>query len=242
MKWPEKRTPYNNINGSQVIIQMKPQLPLIIKMTWINWLHRLLLSPPPSKQVSVMHGGSCRQIGDLRKGTCGCSRLPLALQGSQFITLGDAIPLLIVTILRKIEEGDKHSKNVKKKKRRWIHLLTIPSLLYVKVYSISAYQILTSSASSFLDILLLLLPLIVMSSTPDRILVTASLPFSCSFIFSRKTSPSDHKLICLLQHCEKKQQSSCTSPYKQIGYWSTIDTQLNQRAPRTETLELNLAR
>lgn len=116
MKWPEKRTPYNNINGSQVIIQMKPQLPLIIKMTWINWLHRLLLSPPPSKQVSVMHGGSCRQIGDLRKGTCGCSRLPLALQGSQFITLGDAIPLLIVTILRKIEEGDKHSKNVKKRK------------------------------------------------------------------------------------------------------------------------------
>lgn len=60
---------------------------------------------------------------------------------------------------------------------------------------------LTGSISSFLGALFLLLPLMLMSSTPDRILVTANLPFSRSFnIFSRKTSPSAHRPFCFLTY------------------------------------------
>lgn len=56
---------------------------------------------------------------------------------------------------------------------------------------------LTSSSSSFLGDLFLLHPLMVMSSTPDRILVI--LPFSRSFsTFSLKTSPSAHRPFCFL--------------------------------------------
>lgn len=58
---------------------------------------------------------------------------------------------------------------------------------------------LTSSSSCFLGALFLLLPLMLMSSTPDRILVTPVFPFSHSFcIFSRKTCPSAHRLFCFL--------------------------------------------
>lgn len=69
---------------------------------------------------------------------------------------------------------------------------------------------LTSSISCFLDGLFLLLPLMLMSSTPDRILVTPALPFSHSFcIFSRKTCPSAHRLFCFL--IPAKQQNNWLS-------------------------------
>lgn len=64
----------------------------------------------------------------------------------------------------------------------------------------------TSSSSSFLGNLFLLHPLMVMSSTPDKILVI--LPFSRSLsTFSLKTSPSAHRPFCfLLDNISKKQR------------------------------------
>lgn len=89
------------------------------------------------------------------------------------------------------------------KEKRWNDLVVhtfIKSIIYKK-HDWSIVSKLTSSISSFLPALFLLLPLMVMSSTPDRILVTAILPFSCSFsIFSRKTSPSVQRLFCLLMY------------------------------------------